>query len=321
MKFPQPLSVREIADQFQVEIIGDSEAMVLGMNEIHHVEVGDITFVDAKKYVDKALRSAASFVLLNERVPPPPGKTLLFCERPFDVFNELAFRFRPREALRVLVHPTARVHPSAVLEPNVVVGPHVEIGADCHIHAHVTIEEHTCIGDRVVIQSGAVIGTEAFYYKRTAAGYTKWRSTGRVVLESDVEVGAQCTINKGVSSDTRIGEGTKLDCHVHVGHDVVVGKRCLLVAGVAIAGNNKIGDDVILYGQVGVAQNLHIGDRVTVLAQSGVGENLESGKTYFGTPAQEARQVMRQIAVLRKLPAHWARLEKSGDYPISEQGL
>lgn len=315
MKFPHPLSVREIADLYQAEILGDAAAMVTGMNEIHHVEQGDITFVDVKKYVGKALASAASFVLLNERVSPPPGKTLLLCERPFEVYNALALRFRPVEALQTSVHPTARIHPSAILEPHVVVGPYVEIGADCHIHANVTIEEHTWIGERVVIQSGAVIGTEAFYYKRTPEGYTKWRSTGRVVLEADVEVGAQCTINKGVSSDTRIGAGTKLDCHVHVGHDVVVGKRCLLVAGVAIAGNNRIGDDVILYGQVGVAQNLHIGDRATVLAQSGVGTDLEGGKTYFGTPAQEARQEMRQIAIIRKLPAHWARLEKGGDTP------
>lgn len=302
MKFSQPIPVRAFATQIQAEVIGDPEGIIMGMNEIHHVQPGDITFVDVKKYFEKALHSAATFILLNERVPAPEGKTLLLCEHPFDAYNALARTLRPHEPLRQAIHPTAQIHPSTILEPNVVIGPYVTIGEACHIHANVTIQEHTRIGNRVVIQSGATIGTEAFYYKRTPEGYTKWRSTGRVILEDDVEIGSNSTVNKGVSGDTIIGAGTKLDCHVHIGHDVVVGKRCLFVAGVAIAGNNIIGDDVVLYGQVGIAQNLRIGNKVTVYAQSGVGTDLEEGKIYFGSPAYEARTTMRQIAALKHLP-------------------
>ena len=302
MKFSKPIPIRQLADRIQAEIIGDPEALALGINEIHQVQPGDITFVDVKKYFDKSLQSAASFVILNERVPAPTGKTLLFCRDPFEAYNSIVLDFRPYEALRQSIHPTAQIHPSSILEPNVVVGPHVVIGQNCHIHANVTILEHTLIGDRVVIQSGATIGTEAFYYKRTPDGYKKWRSGGRVILEHDVEIGSNSTVNKGVSGDTILGAGTKLDCHVHIGHDVVVGKRCLFVAGVAVAGNNVIGDDVTLYGQVGIAQNLHIGNKVVVLAQSGVGIDLEEGKTYFGSPATDARQAMRQIIALKQLP-------------------
>ena len=302
MKFPAPIPARDIAARISAEIIGDPDAFALGINEVHQVQPGDITFVDVKKYFDKSLSSAASFIILNERIAAPEGKTLFLCAQPFEAYNQLALEFRPVEALRQAIHPEANIHPSAVIEPYVVIGPHVVIGKDCHIHANVTIQEHTRIGERVIVQSGATIGTDAFYFKRTPEGYQKWRSTGRVILEDDVEIGSNCTVNKGVSGDTIIGAGTKLDCHVHIGHDVVIGKRCLFVAGVAIAGNCTIGDEVVLYGQVGIAQNLRIGNKVTVYAQSGVGMDLEDGKTYFGSPAAESRSMMRQIFALKQLP-------------------
>ncbi|MEY4134212.1 MAG: hypothetical protein RL386_562, partial [Bacteroidota bacterium] len=277
MNFPQPLRVKDIAQRIQAEIIGDAEALAYGINEIHQVREGDITFVDVKKYFDKSLRSAASIVILNERVPAPEGKTLLLCEAPFEAYNQIVLDFRPMIPLSQAVHPTARIHPEAILEPNVIIGPEVEIGSGCHIHANVSIYEHTKIGKGVIIHSGTVIGSDAFYYKRTPEGYHKWRSGGRVIIEDEVEIGALCTINKGVSGDTIIGAGTKLDCHIHIGHDVVIGKRCLFAAQVGIGGNTVIGDDVVLYGQVGVTQNLRIGDKVVVYAQSGVGKDLEGG--------------------------------------------
>jgi UDP-3-O-[3-hydroxymyristoyl] glucosamine N-acyltransferase len=166
----------------------------------------------------------------------------------------------------------------------------------------VTIAEHTIIQDHVTIQSGSVIGTEAFYFKKTEAGYQKWRSGGRVVIEDHVDIGPGCTINKGVSGDTRIGEGTKIDSQVHIGHDVVIGKRCLLAAQVGVSGNTVLGDDVVLYGQVGIAQNLKIGNKVIVSAKSGVSKDLEGGKVYFGYPAAEARSKFKELAALRHLP-------------------
>ena len=307
MNFPQPIRVKDIAQSIQAEIIGNAEALAYGINEIHQVREGDITFVDVKKYFDKSLRSAASIVILNERVPAPEGKTLLLCEAPFEAYNQIVLDFRPMIPLSQAVHPTARIHPDAILEPNVIIGPEVEIGSGCHIHANVSIYEHTKIGNGVIIHSGTVIGSDAFYYKRTPEGYHKWRSGGRVIIEDDVEIGALCTINKGVSGDTIIGAGTKLDCHIHIGHDVVIGKRCLFAAQVGIGGNTVIGDDVVLYGQVGVTQNLRIGDKVVVYAQSGVGKDLEGGKAYFGSPCIEARRAYREVAALRHLPEWMAK--------------
>ncbi len=302
MNFPHPIPVREIADMIQAEIIGDAGVLATGINEIHNVRPGDITFVDVKKYFDKSLTSAASIVLLNERVEAPEGKTLLLCEKPFDAYNHIVLQFRPYEPLTQAIHPTAQIHPSAIIEPNVVIGPHVVIGKDCRIHANTTILEHAILGDRVAIHSGTVIGTEAFYYKRTPEGYTKWRSGGRVVIEDDVEIGSCCTINKGVSADTIIGAGTKFDCHIHIGHDVVIGKRCLFAAQTGVGGNTVIGDDVVLYGQVGVIQNLKIGNNVVVLAQSGVNKDVEDGKVLFGSPAAEARTAYKELAAVKQLP-------------------
>ncbi len=302
MKLPYPIPVRDLAKKIGAELLGDSSLKATGINEVHQVEPGDITFVDVAKYFDKSLNSAASIIILNQRTNPPKGKALLLCEDPFAAYNDLVLEFRPLLPMTRAVSDTAKVDPTAVIEPNVVIGHHVQIGKGCFIQANVTIAEHTIIGDHVTIQSGAIIGSDAFYFKRTPEGYHRWRSGGRVILEDHVEIGAGCTINKGVSGDTRIGEGTKLDCQVQIGHDVVVGKRCLFAAQVGIGGNTRIGDEVILYGQVGIAQNLTIGNRVVVLAKSGVSKNLEEGKVYFGYPAGEARTTYRELAALRHLP-------------------
>lgn len=301
MTFDQPIPIQEIAQKINAEIIGDATAIAIGINEIHQVRPGDITFVDVKKYFEKSLSSAATFVILNERVEAPVGKTLLLCADPFAAYNSIVLEHRPYQHLQNSISPLAEIHPSAIIEPNVVIGPYVKIGANSHIMANVTIAEHTQIGEEVIVQPGAIIGTEAFYFKRTAEGFFKWRSGGRVILEDRVDVGAGCTINKGVSGDTLIGVGSKLDSQVHIGHDVVVGKRCLFAAQVGIGGNCVIGDDVILYGQVGIAQNLHIGNKVVVLAKSGVSKDLEEGKVYFGYPAQEARTAYKELAMLRRI--------------------
>lgn len=306
MKFPYPVPVTELADWLQAEIIGDTTLAATGMNEIHHVAPGDVTFVDVAKYFDKALCSEASIVLLNERAKAPAGKALLLCQDPFDAYNRLALRYRPWQPLSAAIHPTAEIGQGTHIEPQVVIGPHVRIGQNCHIGANVYIGEHTVIGNNVLIQPGAIIGTDAFYYKKTQEGFVKWRACGRVVIEDNAEIGAGCTVNKGVSNDTVIGEGTKLDCQVHIGHDVRIGRRCLLAAQVGVGGNTVIGDNVILYGQAGVAQNLRIGDGAIISAKAGVSKDLEGGKQYFGLPAGEARVVYRELAALRLLPQFFA---------------
>lgn len=303
MKFPQPISVRQLAASINAKLIGDETIMATGINEIHQVEPGDITFVDVKKYFNKSLSSEATVVLINEETDCPPGKALLVCTSPFEVYNNLILKYRPRIPASTAIDPTAQIASSAIIEPNVIIGPHVSIGENAYIQANVTIAEYTIIGENVIVQSGSVIGTEAFYFKKTAQGFQKWRSGGRVILEKNVDIGAGCTINKGVSGDTIIGEGSKLDGQVHIGHDVKVGKNCLFAAQVGIGGNTVVGDEVVMYGQVGIAQNLKIGNKVVILAKSGVSKDLEDGKTYFGYPAAEARGMYRILAAMRSLPA------------------
>lgn len=302
MKFNKAIPIVDIAKQINAEIIGDHQLLATGINEIHKVENGDITFVDVAKYFKKSLNSAASIIILNERVECPEGKALLLCDAPFEAYNQLVLQHRPHQPLTSTVSSTAQIHPTAIIEPNVVIGHHVTIGKNSHIQANVTIAEHCIIGDHVLIQSGSVIGTDAFYFKRYPDNYKKWRSGGRVIIEDHVDIGACCTINKGVSGDTIIGAGTKLDCQIHIGHGVVVGKNCLFAAQVGIGGKTIIEDEVVLYGQVGVIQDVRIGKKAVVLAGAGVRKSLEGGKVYFGAPAKEAKVKYKELAALGQLP-------------------
>lgn len=308
MKFEQPIPLTALASELGAELLGATPGqMVLGMNEIHKVEPGDLTFVDVAKYYKKSLSSAATFILINERVECPEGKVLLYTETPFQAYNDLALRMRPPLAPVVGISPTAVIHPTAVVEPGARIGHHVKIGAHSLIQTGAFVGDYCIIGERVRIQTGVIIGTDAFYYKKTPEGFLKWHSIGRVCIEDDVEVGAGCTINRGVSGDTILGQGSKLDCQIHIGHGVVVGKRCLFAGQVGIGGKTIVEDEVVLYGQVGIAQNLHIGKGAIVLAKSGVSKSLEGGKVYFGTPAAEMNTRYRELAALRQLPEFFQR--------------
>ncbi len=302
MKFPQAIPVTEIAQKIGADIVGSSQQMAHGINEIHKVQPGDITFSDVEKYFEKSLQSAASIIILNKVVPCPEGKTLLIVDNPFEAYDSLVREFRPMRSLTAMVADDAIVGEGTIIEPNVVIGHHVEIGKNCYIQAGVIIQDYAIIGDNVTIQSGTVIGSDAFYFKRTPSEYIRWRSGGRVIIHDNVEIGANCTINKGVSGDTIIGAGTKIDCMVHIGHGVVVGKSCLFAAQVGIGGKTVLEDEVVLFGQVGLAQNLHIGKKAIILAKSGVKNDLEGGRVYFGYPAKEAKTTFRELAALRQLP-------------------
>ncbi len=293
-------------------LVGDPAIPITGLNEIHKVEPGDLTFADLPKYFRKALESEATALILNEAIEPPAGKVVLVCAAPFEAYNGLARRFRPFEPLTEAVSPSARIHPSAIIEPKVVIGHEVVIGPHTYIQAGTILHSHVVVGARVRIHAGAIIGTDAFYYKRTPEGYLKWWSCGRVVIEDDVEIGAGCTINKGVSGDTRIGAGTKIDSQVHIGHDAVIGRHCLIAGQAGISGNTTIGDHTVIYGQAGIAQNLHIGSQVLIGAKSGVSKNIPDGKVVFGYPADDIRQVQRQLAALRKLP-QWMKNHRKDD--------
>ncbi len=302
MKFNKPTPIQKIADRLNAEIIGDNTLNALGINEIHHVKAGDITFSDVKKYFEKALNSAATFIVLNEKPDSiPEGKVVLIHPEPFEAYDSLVRHQRPFTPLSIEVAESAAIHSSVIFEPNVVIGNHVRIGVGSYIQANAVIHDYTVIGKNVTIGAGTLIGTDAFYFKRNTEGYKKWRSGGRVVIEDNVDIGAGCTINKGVSNDTIIGEGTKIDCQVHIGHDAQIGKNCLIAAQAGISGNTVIEDEVVIYGQVGVAQNLRIGKKAIILAKSGVSKDLAGDKTYFGYPAQEVRDAYKELAILRQL--------------------
>ncbi len=311
MKLHTPTTLGDIANLIKAELIGDIEAIATGINEIHKVEAGDITFADHPKYLQKAVDSAASFIILNDvQVDNPQQKTLLLCEHPFDAYNLLVKHFHPNEKAfykqdqdkGYYEGELTQIHPSAIIYPNVVIGKNVQIGENTIIHPNTTIYDHTIIGSEVVIHGNCVIGADAFYFKKKADGFDKLLSCGKVIIEAKVEIGAACTIDKGVSGDTIIGYGTKLDNQVHVAHGCVIGKHCLIAAQVGIAGKTTIKDHVTIWGQVGINKDLVIEEGVVIYAQSGVGNNLESGKTYFGSPAREARQVQREMVLIRKLP-------------------
>lgn len=302
MKFPRIYTLKEIADLLNVKMVGDPNFQIQGMNEIHSVEEGDITFVDHPKYYEKALNSKATTILINAEVPCPDGKTLLISQDPFADFNKLTLHFRPFNVSSTAISASATIGKDTQLQPNVFIGNHVTIGKNCIIHANVSIYDHTKIGDNVIIHSGSVLGADAYYFQRKPDGYRKFLSSGSVIIGNDVEIGANCCIDKGVSADTIIGDGTKLDNFVQIGHDTIIGKHCLIGSHSAIAGVSVIEDDVVIWGQVVINKDLVIGKGAIILATSAVDKSVEGGKTYFGMPAIEARKKWRELAALRNLP-------------------
>lgn len=301
MKLSTPIRCADLAAEIDAVVIGSGDQLITGINEIHKVVEGDLTFVDIEKYYSSSLASAASVILINKETECPANKTLLVVDDPFQVYNALILRHRQNPAFNVQIAESAEVDPSTVLEPGVVVGAHVKIGANCYIQSNCYIGSGTKIGDRVIIDAGTTIGGNAFYFKDYGTHREKWHSGGHVEIGDDVFIGSLCTINRGVSGVTRIGKGSKLDCQVHVGHGAEIGEDCLIAGQVGIGGKTIIGNRVTIYGQAGIANNLVISDRVTVLAKSGIGRFLEEGKTYFGIPATEARERYREMATLKRL--------------------
>ncbi len=296
MRFDRPHSAEELAGLIGADLTGKARTEVRGLNEIHRVEAGDLTFADHPRYIEKALRSPASAVILNQEADCPPGKVLLRSEEPFRDFNRLINHFR-----NGATGETVKGEGTVVM-PGAHVGRGVKFGKDCIVYPGAFIGDHCIIGDRVIIQANATIGGDAFYYKRTANGHERLMSCGRVILQDAVEIGSGCTVDRGVTGDTVIGQGTKLDSQVHVGHDTVIGSHCLFAAQVGIAGVVNIGNDVILWGQVGVQKDLTIGDGAVVLGQSGIAKSLEGHRTYFGSPVRDAREKMKELAQIKRLP-------------------
>ncbi|MCE2834917.1 MAG: UDP-3-O-(3-hydroxymyristoyl)glucosamine N-acyltransferase [Chitinophagaceae bacterium] len=311
MKFPAPVQLSDVASWIGARIIGDAGMYATGINEIHRVETGDLAFVDHPKYYRTCIESAASFIIIDRETDFPEGKVLLVVDQPFEAYLTIVRRYRSAPVQTDMISGDAVISEGTILHPGVCIGAQVSIGRDCVIHPNVTIRDHCIIGDRVVIQSGSVIGSEPFYYnakRQRDVWYKRMESCGRVIIEDDVEIGASCTIDRGVTHDTRIGAGTKMDNMVHIGHDTIIGRNCLFAAQVAVAGAVEIGEGVILWGQVGVSKTLTIGAHAVVLSQSGVAGSLEGGRTYFGTPAMDALQKKRELVWVKRISEMWDRL-------------
>jgi UDP-3-O-[3-hydroxymyristoyl] glucosamine N-acyltransferase len=311
MQFPSPVSVEWIAQFIEAKIIGNATASATGINELHKVEPGDLVFVDHPKYYATCLNSAASFIIINKETSVPDGKTLLVVENPFEAYSKIVTHFRPFEKASAMISASAIIGENSFVYPSAFIGNHVQIGSNCIIHPGVSIMDHCIIGSNVIIQAGTVIGSDAFYYnskKDREIWYKKMQSCGRVVIEDFVEIGANCTIDRGVSHDTLIGKGCKFDNMIHIGHDTVVGKNCLIAANVIIAGVVTIEDGVTIWGGVIINKTLTIGANAVLLGRTGVGGSLEGNKTYWGAPAQEANAVKRDLVWVKRIPQLWEKV-------------
>lgn len=313
MRFPSPVSMQWISEFIGAAILGNKDGQATGINEIHKVEKGDLVFVDHPKYYDKCIHSEADFIIINKPAAFPEGKALLVVDQPFEAYTKIVKHFRPFEPSNQSISDSASIGENSVIFPHVFIGNHVSIGNNCLIYPNVTIMDHCIIGNNVTIEAGSVIGSDAFYYntkKDRDVWYKKMVSCGRVVIEDFVEIGAGCTIVRGVSHDTVIGKGTKLDNMVHIGHDTIIGRNCLFAAQVAIAGATTIGNGVVLWGQVGVSKTLTIGDNAVVMAQSGTSHNLAGNKSYFGSPALDAKEKMKELVWIKRIPEMWEKLKR-----------
>lgn len=311
MRFEKAVPITTIAQLIGAEIVGNINENATGINEIHKVENGDLVFVDHPKYYDKCINSAATFIIINKKTDCPEGKALLIVDEPFEAYLKIVSFYRPFTPSMKSISDTAIVGEGTVVMPGAYIGNHVTVGKNCIIHPNVVILDHCIIGDDVIIQAGTVIGSDAFYYnKKTSRDihYKKMTSCGRVLIENGVEIGANCSIDRGVSHDTVIGAGTKMDNLIHIGHDTVVGKNCLFAGQVGIAGATTIEDNVILWGQVGVSKTLTIGKDAVVYAQSGVKDSIVGGKVYFGSPVEDAREKMKEFVWIKRIPQLWEQV-------------
>lgn len=332
------LTTGEIAERLGARIVGSADVSISGVADARRAQQGEITFAEADSFLDAALKGDASAILVPRSYAPADGKVLLEVKNVRLAFAQILDWFHPEPTYAGKIHASAVVDPSARIDASAYVGPGCCIGADCvlgpkvilcggnHIGDHCSIGEGTklfaratlyagCqVGRRVRIQSGAAVGADGFGYVFDGARHRKIPQVGGVILEDDVELGANVTIDRGALGDTVIGEGTKIDNLVQIAHNVVIGKHCIIVAQTGIAGSTKIGDYTVIAGQVGIAGHLTIGSQVTIAAQSGIMRDIPDGQKVFGSPAQRDRDYKRQLIAMQQLPdiiRRFRQLEKS----------
>jgi UDP-3-O-[3-hydroxymyristoyl] glucosamine N-acyltransferase len=320
------LKLCELAERLACRLEGDGDIDVQRVAGIDHAGPGDITFVSNPRYAARLLATRASAVILADNAPSPPCAALR-SRNPYLAFARAVRLLTPAVEPPVGVHPLTSIAASATIGDGVsiaafvsiddevtighavVIGPHVAIGRGatighgCHLHAGVSIREGCVLGRGVIVQDGAVIGSDGFgFAKREDGSYEKIPQPGIVVIEDDVEVGANSTIDRPAVGETRICAGAKIDNLVQVAHGVRVGRNTLLCAQVGIAGSATIGDDVMLAGQVGVAGHIDIGDRVAATGHSGIYNSVDAGTLVSGYPASPNRDWLKSSAIFRRLP-------------------
>ena len=300
MTFKSPQSLKTIAELINAKFIGDENFQVFGTNEIHRVKAGEIVFVNHPKYYDKALNSDATIILIDKEVDCPEGKALLVSDDPFRDFNKINEHYQGIQTFET-TNQNLKIGENCKIHPSVIIGNDVTIGNNCMIFPNVVIGDRTVIGNNCIIQSGTVLGGDAFYYNKNAEGYRKMLSVGNVILEDHVEIGVNCSIDRGVTDSTIIKKGSKLDNLIQIGHDTVLGERTLVASGAMIAGCCSIEDDVQIWGQVGMASGKRVGKGAVLLGKTGVNRDLEGGKTYFGSLAEEFREYLKKEVKLKNL--------------------
>ncbi len=299
MTFHQPQNLKTIAKIIGAQFVGAEDFQVLGSNEIHRVRPGDIVFVNHPKYYDKALESAATIILIDKEVECPEGKALLISEDPFRDFNKINTHFTKIYNFKDQLHDV-EIGENTFIHSSAVLGNNIRIGKNCHIYPNVVIGDRTIIGDNVIIQANTVLGGDAFYYRKLNGNFDRMISVGNVVIEDNVEIGNSCTIDRGVTDSTIIGEGSILDNLIQIGHDTRIGKKCLIASQTGIAGCCDIEDEVTIWGQVGMASGVRVETGTVLLAKVGVNRDLKKG-TYFGPIAEEFKQYLRKEVKLKNL--------------------
>lgn len=322
-------SLEELAIKTGCQLIGNPKHCITGVADLESATPSDASFLSNPRYQGQMLRSKAGVIVLHQASERPDGKNYLIAENPDSAFQVLIELFRTSRAPRshfTGIHPSAVVHPTATIAEDVTLCPHVvvdggvtigkgsfigansSIGADvvigqeCVIYQNVTIREGCTIGSRVVIQPGAVIGSCGFGFTTDKMGrHTKLNQVGTCVIDDDVEIGANATIDRARFKATKIGQGTKIDNLVQIAHGVVIGKHCLIIAQSGIAGSTTLGNHVILAGKVAVNGHIQIADQVVVAALSGVTKSIKKPGRYGGYPAIELSEHNKQQVLLRNI--------------------
>lgn len=319
------ITVQQLAVQIGGVVVGDANAVLTGFAPADNARAGDLTFAENEAYFTKAVQSAASAILVSGDFAAP-GKTLVRVPNARVAFAKVLPLFFPEPSFAAGVHPSAVVAASATVDASAHVGPFCvvgeravigarcvleggnHVGADCvlgedvRLFPRVVLYAGTRAGNRVRIHAGSVIGADGFGYVFDQGRHLKVPQIGNVVIEDDVEIGANSAIDRGALGSTVVGRGTKIDNLVQVGHNTVLGEHCILCGQVGIAGSTKVGRYVTLAGQVGLGGHIQIGDKVTVGAQSGVMHDIPDGQTWLGAPAQPDRQAKRMLIAMQRLP-------------------